>query len=335
MAPPTSLSIKPRGSENLSSEILALEKAFGSRLEHLDVDGDGRIDRTELLMFLRDVVNREKKMKYFKVAIVVLVSLLLLFALTTFGTVWAVVALTEKVETGGDSGTGKTGLALVSSSTGETLRTASGSLTLGLIAYNESVADIYQKADAQSRRRLLEASPSQTYIGELAPEEALAGCELLLEGHKDIVTTLPITQDGESTEEVELMNVSVMTASLAACRKAVAKKDVEGLRAIVYVAEYLSEVIVSCLTADSCQLFNATSESVSTNTDARRRLLGTSVDEVTLRFRKSGSVVCSAEQCTGEAIPAGRDLLGYCNQYNCCCATCNGFCGCTDSCACR
>ena len=314
MAGVSSVSIKVGQNEDASPELASLEKEFGSRLDRLDVDGDGRIDRIELLMFVRDVVHRERKTKYLKGAVIGLVALLVLFALTTFGTVWAVVALTQKVETGGGASSGL-GVALVSSSDGETLRTAPGAVQLDPVVYNATAAQtVYGNADGQTRRRLLMLGTDQTYVGDLAPKDAIAGCELLLEGHRDLVTFLPIngTGEGGTSEGEEVMNVQVLEASLSACRKAVKNGDVMDLQAVIAVAGYSSNMLVYCPTSTSCQIFNATTNPDSVESDnSRRRLLGggTNAGEVSLHFGWMGSLVCSSEECTAQESSSGRHLL--------------------------
>ena len=121
----SSVSIKAREPADLSPETAALEAIYAFQLDGMDADGNGKIDRTELLMFIRDVADRETKAKYVKLSFIGLVVLLVIFALSTFGTAWAVMALSKKVDARGDGRPGY-GVALVSSDNGETLCTASG-----------------------------------------------------------------------------------------------------------------------------------------------------------------------------------------------------------------
>jgi hypothetical protein len=73
--------------KEMTPEEKVLEAKYGERLRSLDADGDGNIDRPELLRFIDQVVNKETQLKHMKTALYVLLGLLVLFALTTFGVV--------------------------------------------------------------------------------------------------------------------------------------------------------------------------------------------------------------------------------------------------------
>ena len=315
MATLSSVSIKLADQQSDSPEVAALEAKYGSRLDSLDADGDGKIDRTELLMFIRDVTDRERKLKYLKAAAIGLIVVLVLFALTTFGTVWAVVVLSQKVETGGNGGSGL-GAALVSSESGETLRTALGMVVVTPMAPNASGAmGVLENADEQTRRRLL-VDGDQSYLGELAPQDVISGCELLLEGNSKFTTTIP-SSDG--TDE-EVGTVDVQTASLSACRKAVKNGIIEGLEAVLFVSLYDSDVRVRCGSSSSCGAYLlesnfSDSEGGTPSPSRRRRLLGDfKRGAVSVSF---GSYVldCTEDQCSSsprivQEVRVGRELLG-------------------------
>lgn len=310
----STVSIKTSDRNSSSVEISALEAKYGTVLDTLDIDGDGKIDRSELLMFVRDVAGKEKRLKYFKLALISTVALLILFALTTFGTVWAVVALTQKVESNDDFP--GIGAALVSTDTGETLRTASGMLFLAPLVYNGSSISLYTNSTTSSRRRLLEGNVL-TYIGEVQPVDVLEGCKLLLEGHDDIVTTIPVDESGG--EEDLVFEVTVEKATIKACKEAIKSGDVTGLDGKLYLGSYSAEVKVICTNSDSCQVFEISSDPSSGSspgqTPGRRLASSLSDGMVTLSFGRSGSLLCSAEQCSaltdssaGELEKSGREL---------------------------
>lgn len=322
----SSVSIRVGEKHSASPEIAALEATYGSKLDSLDADGDGKIDRTELLMFVRDVADREKKINLLKTALIGLVVLLVLFALTTFGIVWAVVVLSQKIETSGSDG--GLGTALVSSSTGETLRTASGMVVVTPMALNASGAmSLYQNADTQTRRKLLQDG-NVSYIAELATQDVIDGCRLLVDGTKDIVTILPVAD--ETNGDGEVTSVSLTEVSIPACRKAIENNNVAGLQAVMFVDALQYNVKVQCLTSESCQVFRlgTLTGSYSETAIGRRRLLGDfGSDLVSLSFGLS-SLVCSEDRCAvPEPTYARRALLDD---------PCPGKCwACSSTCACR
>ena len=64
-----------------------LEAQYGKRLDALDLNGDGKVDRSEILMFIDKVAAQEKKARYIKLALILSTVLWIVFALTTFGAV--------------------------------------------------------------------------------------------------------------------------------------------------------------------------------------------------------------------------------------------------------
>ena len=73
--------------EELPSHLRLLEAKYGARLDKLDLNRDGKIDRTELLTFIDEVASKEKKYRYLKYGLIVSTILWVVFALTTFGAV--------------------------------------------------------------------------------------------------------------------------------------------------------------------------------------------------------------------------------------------------------
>ena len=108
--------IRRTHTSKITPEVAALEAKYGDRVASLDKDGDGNIDRTELLMFLDAVVRQEQQMKWLKVTLGVALGVLIVFALTVFGMVWAVVALSKDTQV-------SSGNVLVSKSSGAPLAT--------------------------------------------------------------------------------------------------------------------------------------------------------------------------------------------------------------------
>jgi hypothetical protein len=80
-------SSKATKEDALTPEVKALEAKYGERLLALDTDGDGQIDRSEILRFIDHVVHKEAQLRHMKTALFVLLGLLILFAVTTFGVV--------------------------------------------------------------------------------------------------------------------------------------------------------------------------------------------------------------------------------------------------------
>jgi len=120
--------LKRAGDKNTRIKLDSLlTKRFGEQLEALDANHDGIVDREELLAFLEDVVKKERQFKYMKVALIASLFVLLVLALTIFGTVWAVVVLSREVSS--ENGTpfgGYTFPSLADAATGETLRVSNG-----------------------------------------------------------------------------------------------------------------------------------------------------------------------------------------------------------------
>ena len=139
----------------------------------------------------------------------------------------------------------------------------------------------------------------QNYLGDLDPKDALDGCKLLLEGRRNIVTTLT---DPPGDMDI-ITSVSVLEASVASCRHAIRFKDVKGLEALLYVDDFQSKVMVYCKTSYSCQLFNVTRGPDSQNGgDRRRQLLANDLgnDVVDISFGKSWRLRCSMDGCVSE-----------------------------------
>ncbi len=72
---------------------------YAQRLDAIDVNKDGIIDRAERLEFIHETVESEKQGKLLRVALIVSTCLLVLFAAATAGIVYAVVVLTKDVAT--------------------------------------------------------------------------------------------------------------------------------------------------------------------------------------------------------------------------------------------
>ena len=117
--------IRRTHTSKITPEVAALEAKYGDRVASLDKDGDGNIDRTELLMFLDAVVRQEQQMKWLKVTLGVALGVLLVFALTVFGMVWAVVALSKDTQV-------SSGNLLVSKSSGAPLATRTAKFSMPL-----------------------------------------------------------------------------------------------------------------------------------------------------------------------------------------------------------
>ena len=273
----------------------ALERKYGLLLDSLDTDRDGKIDREELLVFIRDAAQRESKMRRIQALLIGLLLFSIMFGVVSFAATWAVVALTEKIKADGTA----PGVALVSKSTRETLRTASGMVVVSSLDNNEANAmAVYANADAQTRRRLLEWG-NQQYLGDLPLQNALAGCQMLLEGHRDIVTTLPAIDESRDI----ITKAEIMETSITNCRAAVSSGDVAGLRALLYVEVLESRVVVLCPTSESCHIFNSSTMNFpeqGISGASSRRLMGAYVDGdgfVSLSFGRLGSVLCSQNEC--------------------------------------
>ena len=221
-----------------------LERKYGARLNALDTNGDGFVDRSELLSFIRDTVDRERKYKNLKLLMIVLSVLLLLFALTTFGTVWAVVALTEKISTSDATGKGSdTVPALVSRSTGDTLRTAMGYVNLQILPRNESDILAYENFTLPPQRRWL--AEAYEYLGRVAVNDVAEGCKLLLEGKSSFMTFYGS----------DVMQVNVISASAEDCRKAINYETSAGFQAHLST-ETFGEVYVLCAALpNACSAF--------------------------------------------------------------------------------
>ena len=213
-----------------------------------------------MLQFLEEVVAKEKRMHNMKIALISLVAVLVLFALTTFGCVWAVVALTQKINTQG-------GTALVDAGTGTTLRTSPGVVALAPVGYDPAGAALaYDNTTAPGARRLLAVGATDlNYIGEVDVKDVLEGCRLLLDGTKDFVA-LPGGEvddqapDDMTTDDDPLFSVAIKSASARACRRAVSTNSVAGLVADVDVNG--SPVHLDCRSEMSkCRAFSSAGSS--------------------------------------------------------------------------
>ena len=205
----------------------ALEAKYGERLSAIDADGDGTIDRAELLQFIEAVAAKERQLKHVKVALGAALALLVLFALTTFGTVWGVVVLSRELTTQNSETAGSP--ALVDTS-GATLRTAPGVLALQPVGADfEAAAALYANSSSTPAvtRRLLATEGYALYLGDVAAEDVIEACKLLLDGQRSFTTLDDVTPD----DTTDVVDVTVKSTSKSACKKAVATGDVSGLSA--------------------------------------------------------------------------------------------------------
>lgn len=252
-------------------------------------------------------MEKETRIKYLKHGIAASLLLLLLFSLSTFGLVWAVVALTQQLDTGGS--TPSVGLALVSSETGETLRTARGQLLIQPIAYNESAVLLYQNSTLPSRRRVLLSSSQGTYEGDVLQDTVLAACQLLLEGNTELTSVIEEAggDEDENIDFSDVTNIQVQKYSRKQCAKAIKSGSVVGLRGNIVVDGVSFTVYCPSQDSDCHILRHGTSDSSDTGSPSKRRLQTLAVggeleDEVeTLQFG-SNILQCSAGQCSASYI---------------------------------
>lgn len=135
-----------------------------------------------------------RRQSFADASVISLVTLLILFALTILGTIWTVVELSNKV----DTGCGNHGLedpALVSSDTRETLRTRLGMMAMSRVLYNATSAmEAYENADMQTRRRLLQGGDQQQYLRELDPNDVVTGPSIVPQGEERHEEYFPFLQ---------------------------------------------------------------------------------------------------------------------------------------------
>jgi hypothetical protein len=303
MEQPTVVDVEVR--RKMSSK---MSSKYGARLAALDRDGDGKVDRSELLEFLEEVVAKERRMRNMKIALISLVAVLVLFALTTFGCVWAVVALTQKINTQG-------GTALVDAGTGTTLHTSPGVVALAPAGYDPAGAALaYGNTTAPGVRRLLAAGATDlAYIRDVDEKDVLAGCRLLLDGTKDFVA-LPSGEvddqvsESTTTDDDPFFSVKVNSnsVSIRACKLAVRTNSAVGLVADIDVDG--SRVHLDCSAEQSkCRAFAPVGAANPSTGAGRRRLAGAADPQlqgatVSLKFGHMTSV------CTQEGCAAPREL---------------------------
>jgi len=240
---------------------------YGDRLESLDANGDGRIDREELLAFIAEVVATEGRIKYLKAGLIAAVSLLLLFALTTFGTVWAVVVLSRDVQSlSATQGGNFTYPTFVDSASGETMRVSSGVVNADPPSENvySDLQSVYKPANLSNffddsnyalnstgGRRLQGASrgpaPMLVFIRDVKAREVIQACRILLDGRRSFVA------HGSKAVDDGIDHVDVTITSSTGCEKAVKKNDVNGLQAKGSIAGH--PVILLC-EKNKCQLWS-------------------------------------------------------------------------------
>jgi len=77
---------------------------YATELEQLDANKDGIIDREELLQFIAEQIEKERKFKYVKYGLLLSLLLILILVAANAGIIYAVVVLTNKVSTGNANG---------------------------------------------------------------------------------------------------------------------------------------------------------------------------------------------------------------------------------------
>jgi len=85
--------------KSITTSTSGVHEKYGGRLAQLDANGDGVIDKDELLDFLAETVESERKIKYLKYALWFALALVLILSAATAGITYAVVSLTQKVDT--------------------------------------------------------------------------------------------------------------------------------------------------------------------------------------------------------------------------------------------
>ena len=301
--PKSSVSIRIEGDKAIDSPDLAvLEAKYGSKLDQLDINGDGKVDRQELLTFLRDTVDQEKQLAFIKKALVAAIILLILFALAVFGVVWAVVVLTKEVSTQ-DSPAGEV---LVAPGTSNVLRTTLGSVALLYVPYNETAGMLYANTTIPLAQQMLPSGSNQSYVGDVSGVDVVKGCDLMLDGSQTITLFIPTASDTSGSQGVA--KVDLNTVSREACQQAVDSKNAAGVSAVLLAGDPVQPLWLNCPQgSETCQVFTMvsppSSSTAATSTAGRRlRSDGTpSLHSVGLSFGDALSVFCTEGSC-GDAL---------------------------------
>lgn len=156
---------------------LGLPDHLVRRLEKIDNDGDGVVSHEELLSFVDDLIQTERRKRYRKLALLGSGAVLLLFCLSTFAMVWCAVALAEKIDT---QNSGASGPRLADKSTGATLRTAAARLLVTPV----------QGANTQLAKFSQEVTPVDL-------QDGVAMCQFIVDGATDF--SVVETIDGITT----------------------------------------------------------------------------------------------------------------------------------------
>jgi desert hedgehog protein len=327
--------------EEATPEMKALEAKYGERLLALDTDGDGQIDRSEILRFIDQVVHKETQIKQMKIALGALLGLLVLFALTTFGVTWGVVVLSRQVNA--QTTTVSTTNPSLTDNSGATLRTASASITRTPIAKN-STSDSFANVtlSENGRRRLLQAGGSMDYASPIAIDDVIAGCKLVIEGDKTF------TSVEAGVDDTAVLDVTVQVVSGNSCQTAVVSGNVANLQANILIEGDLAMVV--CDSGSNCQVFQKSTPAVMPDGSAapaeltdpipNRRLQSIMKDAFILELNGGRQLVCHKEhgKCDLVEAPAfdllqmhERSLKGLCGNLVCwppkvckdkCCAQC-------------
>ena len=243
-------------------------------------------------------------------------------------------ALTKSV----DSRSTAAGSALVNVETGETIRTANGAINVGTISYNESAFVFYENKTLPDGRRMLLSSNNAAYLGDVDPSTVLQGCQLLMDGNKNIVTVVE-GDDPELAEDINTM--TIVKADVKGCREAIESNDVAGLRADIAVDG--NDLSIYCPDSNVCHILDQLG-SQSGQEESGRRLLGSANQEdvITLQFGSSMLQCSSQGQCGLSAVVTPdsdgfsqkrRRLLGCDSNYDCNKCTANYLIDCKNDCS--
>jgi hypothetical protein len=282
-------------------------------IQEADTDGNGVLSVAEVFEVFRKERQMDSERRLFRRITIALAVLLVLLVASLTGIVYGIVFSAK--DTGVNSSN-----ALVSKSTGQTLRTSPGALSLGDVVYNNTASAAYANASAATAQQLLQSGLSSQlqYAGDISLEAIVNGCELLLDGIRSF------TAFEGTGEYVAVTTVNVTSLNAASCQRATSTGNATGLSALVTYEGNL--YYVHCVdSSGTCQAFyvlNATTGNLNTTSPAptnssasgagRRRLQSSAFpdDSLQISFYSGEIVQCSAAGCedVSELVNPGRRL---------------------------
>ena len=253
--------------------------SFSKRIQEADTDGNAVLSVGEVYEMFRKEHQLESENRLFRRIIVALAVVLVLLVASLTGMTYGIVYLAKDTKVSASN-------ALVSTSTGQTLRTAPGALSLGDLLYNTTVASTYANASVDIVNRILQTAGTSAvavYVGDISSAAVINGCKLLLDGSRSFTT---FKGTGSNTT---VSTVNVTSADVATCQSFQSNANATGFYATVIYAGELYYVF--CIdNSGSCQTFGVESlvgngsSSVPSNTSTAGRKLQSvsSVEELLL-----------------------------------------------------